>query len=257
MDVLKLLPNTSATRFTGTLTPADLTADVTYTFPNASGTVALVGYGDMYAYESVTAFTPVTTNVYQAINGLFTTGASLSGTTFTAGKTGPIASVAEGTGGDGKVTVTDVAHGLVNGDYITISGSTNYNGQYLVTKLTDDTFEITAAWVATNTGTWNMGDYLTITNAGVYMVDWNTSATGASASVENYKIEPVLNITDLDTAASESEIANGAAITVFGSGAIFTAAANDRLWMKFKQKTAGTDNITFTHANVRVRRVGS
>jgi hypothetical protein len=43
-DVLKLLPVTSATRFTGILTVADLTtADKTYTFPDLTGQVALVG----------------------------------------------------------------------------------------------------------------------------------------------------------------------------------------------------------------------
>ena len=42
-DVIQVLPATSATRFTGTITPADLTADKTWTFPNLTGQVALVG----------------------------------------------------------------------------------------------------------------------------------------------------------------------------------------------------------------------
>lgn len=215
------------------------------------------GYGTMYAYESSTAITPVLTNAYQAVNGVFSAGTSLSGVTFTAGLTGPIASVAEGTASDGKVTVTDAAHGLLTGDIITIVNSTDYDGQFIVTKLTADTFEIAETWVQSRTGTWNEGDYLTIVSAGVYAVDWNVSAQSASSTVENYKIEPVHQITDVDEAAAEAQVDNGAGISVFGSGAIHTFAAGDRIWIKLKQETTGTDNITFTHGSVRVRRVGS
>lgn len=256
-DVIHILPVTSATRFTGTISPADLTANVTWTMPAAAGTVALVGYGDMYAYESVVAHTPILNNVYQAVNGQFTTGASLSGVTFTAGSTGPIASVAEGTVSDGIVEVTDVGHGLVTNDIITIVNSTDYDGQFVVTRVNDDVFTILETWTSTRTGTWHEGDYLTVTNAGVYQVIWSMSASSASASVENYKIEPVHGITDIDEGAAESQINNGAGISVFGGGSLHTLAAGDRIWLKYKQKTAGTDALTITHGNLRVVRVGS
>lgn len=232
----------------------------------ASGTATNTGwealglapaYGEMFAYENVVASSILTNNVYHAIQGIFATGDAMSGVTFTAGSTGTIASVAEGTVGDGKVTVTDVAHGLVNGDYIRIVNSTDYDGKYAVTKLTDDTFEIAATWTQTRTGTWLQGDYLTIGAAGVYAVDWSLSADGVSATSENYHVEVVKNLTDLDNMASESLIAGGTDISVFGSGGLVTLAAGDRLWMQFKQTTAGTDGITIGHGNLRVRRVGS
>jgi hypothetical protein len=54
----------------------------------------------------------------------------------------------------GTVKITDVGHGLSTGATITISGTTNYNGNYSVTVIDDDSFYITATYVATETGTW-------------------------------------------------------------------------------------------------------
>jgi len=50
--------------------------------------------------------------------------------------------------GGGEVTITSTSHGLVTGDYAYIRGTTNYNGSYTVTKLTDNTFKITATYTA-------------------------------------------------------------------------------------------------------------
>lgn len=54
------------------------------------------------------------------------------------------------------VTVTDVDHGCLTGDFVTFSGATtvgglDLNGEYEVTVLTDDTYTITAASPATST----------------------------------------------------------------------------------------------------------
>lgn len=40
-DIIKILPANSLTRFTGTITPSDLTADRTYSLPDGTGTLAL------------------------------------------------------------------------------------------------------------------------------------------------------------------------------------------------------------------------
>lgn len=54
------------------------------------------------------------------------------------------------------VTVTDVDHGCLTGDFVTFSGATavgglDLNGEYEVTVLTDDTYTITASSPATST----------------------------------------------------------------------------------------------------------
>lgn len=57
--------------------------------------------------------------------------------------------------GGGLVQVTSAAHGRNDGDVITITGTTNYNGEYTVSSATTNTFEITAVWVSDDaTGTW-------------------------------------------------------------------------------------------------------
>lgn len=53
-----------------------------------------------------------------------------------------------GTTVHGTVLVTAATHGLVTGMYIEISGSTNYDGLYYVTKVNDNQFYITATWVS-------------------------------------------------------------------------------------------------------------
>lgn len=60
------------------------------------------------------------------------------------------------TNGDETVVVTDVAHGAFTGDFVTFSGASavgglDLNGEYQITKLTDDTYSIEAATPATST----------------------------------------------------------------------------------------------------------
>jgi hypothetical protein len=64
-----------------------------------------------------------------------------------------ITSVADA--GSGNITVTTSAqHPLYDGDVVTISGTTSYNGTYsVVSRASNTTFTVTAAFVATETGT--------------------------------------------------------------------------------------------------------
>lgn len=49
---------------------------------------------------------------------------------------------------EGYLTITtDIEHGLNDNDEVVISGTTNYNGTYVVTNCTDDTFEIEEEFV--------------------------------------------------------------------------------------------------------------
>jgi hypothetical protein len=63
----------------------------------------------------------------------------------------------------GTVLVTSVAHGLLSGDQTVISGTSSYDGQYKITKVTADTFYITSDFVAndaTGTSQWASRKFL-------------------------------------------------------------------------------------------------
>jgi hypothetical protein len=80
--------------------------------------------------------------------------ATMIDTSFAASETGTITTFAAS--GATKTTVTSAAHGLRNGDQITISGTTSYNGGYLVSNVVvPNKFDILVAFVANDaTGTW-------------------------------------------------------------------------------------------------------
>ena len=61
-------------------------------------------------------------------------------------------------GGSGVTTITSNAHNRVNGDSVTISGTTNYNGTFTISNVTTNTFDIPTAFVANDaTGTYTVG----------------------------------------------------------------------------------------------------
>jgi len=68
-----------------------------------------------------------------------------------AGETGDFQSIADAGGGD--VTVTSAGHGLSNGDVIWLIDD-EYTGKYTISSVTTNTFDITATWTETTSGTW-------------------------------------------------------------------------------------------------------
>jgi hypothetical protein len=72
-------------------------------------------------------------------------------------QTGSISAFADA--GGGKVTVTSPTHGLGNGAHVTITGTTNYNGDFIISNVTTNTFEIVNTWVSDDaTGAWDAGE---------------------------------------------------------------------------------------------------
>lgn len=57
--------------------------------------------------------------------------------------------------GGGKVTATSNGHGLLVGQKVLITGTINYNGTYVITNVTTNTFKFVATWVANDAmGLW-------------------------------------------------------------------------------------------------------
>jgi len=129
-------------------------------------------------------------------------------------KTGSITHFADA--GAGQITVTSAAHGLSNGDYVTISGTTNYNGWFLVANVATNTFEITDTWVSDDaTGTWvrciNTDiESTTITKAEIYIREKAKTITISSPDKifthidENYKLRiKIIKTGDITNAMSD------------------------------------------------------
>ncbi len=121
-------------------------------------------------YTSATEVIDVTTDVL----GTRVDATSLEPHTLTLpAATGSITAFADA--GSGQVTVTSAAHGRTNGESVTITGTTNYNGTFTVAGSTTNTFEITDTWVSDDgTGTW-----LSSLSAGKYskLDSWTASLT--------------------------------------------------------------------------------
>lgn len=85
--------------------------------------------------------------------------------------------------GGGEVTVTAAAHGFQTDDIVTISGTTNYNGTFNITKVDANDFKITDTWVADDaTGTVSQERFLDITRNKIRYIgkvgqNWTPSVT--------------------------------------------------------------------------------
>ena len=211
-------------------------------------------YGEMYDYENAVAVAIDETNVYHAISTIDTAGLC-KGWTFKAGSTGPIASFATYAAGAATL-ITDVGHGLLDGEIITIANSTNYNGAHVVTRIDADTFTIPVAYVLEAGGpNWIRGSSLLANagSAGVYRITWGATVTGAGAN-ENMKVEPVLNTTDLDNMATSRKLGGAGDRGAMGGSGLVTIADGDYLWFQTRNESSVAD-LTFRHFNASITKL--
>lgn len=208
----------------------------------------------MYFYEDSETLTIDAADIYHLIRGF--TSNSLSGWTFVAGSTGAIASVITSDGGT-TITCTDVAHGLLTGDIISITGSSEstYDGVYEVTYLTNDTFKVTVAYAADATATWAEGDYLLAGPAsnGNYSIDISISGNSAVAA-KRFKFEAFKNASEINTAVFEMT-PSGTNIQSGSAPGTISIEDGDRIFLSVMNHTDST-NFTVVHGHVRLQREG-
>ena len=174
-----------------------------------------------------------------------------SGFSFVAGKAGPIAS--SNTDAGSTVTFTDVAHGLLVGDIITLNtmSDASYDGVYEVQSKTDDTFTINETnTTASETGTWQMGSYLLIATAGQYRGVWNASFSQSLNNTQTSVISPYVNTTQSTKAVAARLLANNTDVGSIGGNGLMNFSAGDRIW--FGVTTTAAQTLTFTIRNVTI-----
>ena len=177
---------------------------------------------------------------------------TLNNWTFSAGTNGTISAFADA--GGGEVTVTDTAHGLLTGDYITIKGTTNYNGVFQITKVDNNSFKITDTWVANDaTGTWNQGSYLQAGAGaeGTYNLLWLMRCTEL-AGVEDVTFIPYKNTTQI-AEAIDANLFAAAGNEMVGGGAFVTIVAGDRLWLS--AQATGAVSLVYQYGVLKLNRI--
>ncbi len=174
--------------------------------------------------------------------------------TFTAGCTQLITAFADA--GGGKTTVTcGAGHTLANGDYCTISNTTNYDGAYLVSDVAGNNFAITKAFNGDDAqGTARRGDRLVAGYGadGVYSLGYSVSASEAGAAGSTASYTAYVNATAQTQAECKRKYANN---DVGNSGAVglVTIAEGDHVW--FGLTSTGTNTITIAEANATIHRI--
>lgn len=224
------------------------------------------GYAEMYMYGNVTACVINTANVYHAILNTFgnndgTLAPQLDATHFTykAGVSYAIAAFANynaPTSTQTKVTIT-AGHLLLAGEPITITGTTNYNGTYVVLAagLSGTEFVITKTYVANDaTGSARRPATLKCLVAGKYMAGFTFSGIAANNN-DVIKWELNKDAIPLDNIGARAIWTSGASnYRSVASTGLVSLTAGQYLWASVKNYS-GANNVTFYSGNVWINRL--
>ncbi len=212
-----------------------------------------VEHGEIFLDGNGTPVPIGTVNKPVALEGF--TSSHLVDFTVVASKNGVIADTETGAG---KLRITDVGHGLVSGDIVTINdlATAAQNGTTVITRITDDVFDCDDInWVTDDeTGTWQMGTYLLVPTggAGTYLAIMSSSATSAGVG-KVYLVQLCVNTTPQPDAKVERKY-TAADIGSIGLSGFLTLAVGDRVWLSCTNLTDAVE-ITFKHANLLIHRV--
>ena len=202
-------------------------------------------HGEMF----ISAQDVVTINITAQLHALdgFSTG-EVQNATFDAGSlgTGNITTAAAGA----AINIADVGHGLVSGDYATVT-SANHEGVSVVTYVDDDNFTLAIAYVGDEACQWQQPSSLTMTNAGRYLQTFTMSGAGAAAAKDFY-----FAIYHNDTIMPEMQVIRSTS-TNYGSMSmtgIHTLAAGDTIFVAMENQT-DANNFTIEYANFTITKI--
>jgi len=223
-----------------------------------------INYGEMYMYGNVTPCVIDVVDVYHAVYNTFGNNDLIlppvidtAAFTFKAGVGYVIASVANynaPTSTQIKVTIT-AGHALLAGEPVTLTGTTNYDGTYLVLAagLTATEFVVTKTYVATRTGSARRPATLKCLVAGKYLAGFSISGTPANPN-DNFKWE--LNKSDvaLDNIGARAVWSSATKYESVSAQGLVSLTAGQYVWLSVKNYS-GTGDLTIYSATVFLHRL--
>ena len=219
-------------------------------------------FAEMYLNANTTESVIDTADIWHLLSLTELTPGSLDGWTFEDGVRGSdITTFATYDSGASTLVTTTAVHNLNAGDYVSISGTTNYNEIYKVLSApSTTTFEINKAWDTNNdaTGSYNRGGTLTAGPgaAGCYSVSWNTTitpATNGHVFTGSYAINGVV----CTKCRSRAKLGTAADYSNVGGHSLHTndpIVPGDKIQFAFKNVGAA-GNFTLRHGNLNITRI--
>jgi hypothetical protein len=206
-------------------------------------------YASMSFYEAASTLTIGENDQYYAVEGEFAE-SMVNNFTFTAGSIG---SGNITNAGGTAININDVGHGLIDNDIVAVQ-SNNHEGSGYVTYIDDDNFTVPIAYVGDEACTWQQGDYLTNTGlTGAYLISV-TFTIAAGAAGKEFKIEPVIETTDLDDGAFQITPGSAGKHQSSSGTTIANIELGDRIWVQLKNETDTTD-VVLEHGAVTIHKI--
>lgn len=169
-----------------------------------------------------------------------------SGFAFTAGHAGAISATSTGAGA--TVTMTSAGHTLAADDWVTINGTTTYDGVEQVVSINGNDFVITATNSEADEGggdaAFQEGSYLTVATTGIYRGAWTACCSQSDNAARTSIITPFINGSQGTKATSAMYIGNNADVSEPHGNGIMSFTAGDRIW--FAVQSTDPQTITFT-----------
>ena len=215
---------------------------------DGAGTVSwsanVQSYGEMYTVDNAAATTITAVSEWHAVSGATVSAGYNQGFTFDAGSSGDVTGTSDG--GGGLLVFADADHGLSIGDIVTTNNFTNavYNDIFEVqTVPSAGTFTVTAAYTASETGSWQQGASLTadVGTSGIFRGLWAASGT-SETNAQFFDFTPCLNTAVASKAKARRRFSN----TDYGSfsgTALMEISAGDIISFVV-QNTTGAGDIT-------------
>jgi len=189
-----------------------------------------------------------TISVPHAVSGMST--GVVSGWTFDAGHTAAISAAADQGGGLVRFTATNT---LAAGDWVTITGTTSYNGVEQVVAATGSNFDVTATFASNESGTFAQGSHLIAGtgSAGSYLMNW--ANTGVASGNDVFQMDCYVEGTSQPKGSAQRKFSTTDTGN-FGATAILTIADDNVMWFAVTN-TDGTSNITHAFFTVTLHRL--